>query len=552
LRGGGVMPGASVDRRSMLGGLAALASTNCAKVSPLELAPQPAALANWSSLASVYRVPDWFRDAKFGIWAHWSAQCVPEAGDWYGRLMYLQGHPMYEHHLRRYGHPADVGFMEIANLWRGEAWDPRYLIRRYKAAGAKYFMALGCHHDNLDCFDSKHHAWNTLRVGPRRDIVGTWEKIARDEGLRFGVSNHISHAWHWWQTAYGYDAEGPRAGQRYDAWKLRREDGAGKWWEGLDPQEFYTGAAMAPPPGIRSIKAMGDWHDTHSGLWTESAPAANPSFVDKWLRRSNDLGDKYRPDIVYLDNYGLPFGGAGLEAAAHYYSQAIERRGGTDVVLTAKVLSAFQRQALVEDVERGWSDRLRPEPWQASTCIGDWHYNRARFEQQSYVPAKQVIQRLCDVVAKNGNLLLSIPMRGDGTIDAEEERCLDGITRWMALNGDPAIHGSRPWRVYGEGPTQVRAGMHTEGGTTFTSDDVRFTVKDGVLNVILLDWPQRPTRVASLGLEAMAGAVPATAHLCDGRPVAFKCSVHALELTIPAPRDGDMIPVIRLEGSGLV
>ena len=441
--------------------------------------------------------------------------------------------------------------MEIENLWRGEKWDPGYLVRRYKAAGAKYFMALACHHDNLDCFDSSYHAWNTLRVGPHRDIVGTWEKIAREEGLRFGVSNHISHAWHWWQTAYGYDAVGPLAGERYDAWRLRREDGAGKWWEGLDPQELYTGAVMAPPSGIDSIAAMNAWHDANSGRWMEFVPPRNRAFADKWLRRSKDLVTKYRPDIVYLDNYGLPFGAIGLQAAAHYYSQDIERGGGTDVVLTAKALSAFQRQALVEDVERGWSDRLRPEPWQASTCIGDWHYNRARFDQRSYVPAKQVVQRLCDVVAKNGNLLLSVPMRGDGTIDAEEERCLDGITGWMALNGEPAIHGSRPWRVYGEGPTQVRAGMHTEGGVSFTHDDVRFTVKDGVLNLIFLDWPRSPARVSALGLDALGGAYPERARLSDGRPVAFKTSADALEVEIPAPRDGEMAPVVRLEGRGL-
>src|SRR5688572_5342933 len=198
--------GTLLTRRSLLGGLGAatLASEARAEVAP-----------NWSALAAAYRVPEWFRDAKFGIWAHWSAQCVPEFGDWYGRLMYIQGHPAYQHHLENYGHPADTGFMEIENSWKAENWDPEHLIRLYKGAGAKYFMALANHHDNLDTYDSKHHAWNTLRVGPKKDIIGTWEKIVRREGLRFGVSNHSSHAWHWWQTAYGYDAEGPRKGERY-------------------------------------------------------------------------------------------------------------------------------------------------------------------------------------------------------------------------------------------------------------------------------------------------------------------------------------------------
>lgn len=502
--------------------------------------------ANWSALAASYRVPDWFRDAKFGIWAHWSAQCVPEFGDWYGRQMYQQGNPYYDHHLTHYGHPADTGFMEIENRWKAEAWDPAYLVRRYKAAGAKYFMSLACHHDNLDTFDSAHHAWNTLRVGPRRDIIGGWEKVVRAEGLRFGVSNHSSHAWHWWQTAYGYDAEGPRAGERYDAWKLRKEDGRGTWWDGLDPQELYTGAQMAPPPGIRSAKAMQDWVDVHSGRWMEFAPPGNMAFVAKWLARQNDLVDKYRPDIVYFDGFGLPFGSVGLEAVAHYYDGAVARTGDTDVVLTAKALSPFQARGVVEDIERGWSDRLRDVPWQTCTCIGDWHYNRARFEQKSYVPAKQVIQRLADVVSKNGNLLLSIPVRGDGTIDSEEEKVLDGITAWMRGNG-AAIHGSRPWRVYGEGPTRVAGGMFQESGVTFTAEDVRFTTSDGGLNAILLDWPDAPVTIAALKGRGVAHAA-----LVDGRAVKTRATAAGLELTLPRPRGGEVVPVVRLEGRGLV
>ena len=535
----------TIDRRHFLGAAAALAATGAR-------AQAQALPANWSALASAYRVPDWFRDAKFGIWAHWSAQCVPEFGDWYGRQMYQQGNPFYEHHRKTYGHPADTGFMEICNRWRGEAWDPAYLVRRYKAAGARYLMTLACHHDNLDTFASSHHQWNTLRVGPKRDVIGTWEKPVRDAGLRFGVSNHASHAWHWWQTAYGYDAEGPRAGERYDAWTLREKDGRGKWWEGLDPQQLYTGATMAPPPGLSSVKQMNDWHEAQSGRWMEFAPASNLRFVRQWLLRQNELVDKYRPDIVYLDDYGLPFGDVGVAALAHYYSGAIARTGATDVVLTTKVLDAFERQAMVEDVERGWSDRLRPDPWQTCTCIGDWHYNRARFDQKSYVPAAQVVQRLCDVVSKNGNLLLSIPMRGDGSIDSEEEKILDGITRWMARNGELAIWGSRPWRSYGEGPTQVRGGMHTEGGVRFTAQDVRFTVKDGGLNVAFLQWPDAPVTVAALGSRQLPDAAITRARLADGRPVAIRRDAAGLTLTLPKAERDDFVPVVRLEGRGLV
>ena len=530
-----------MDRRHFIAAAGAVAA------SPALAAPRVGVAPSWDGLAAAWQCPDWFRDAKFGIWAHWSAQCVPEQGDWYGRQMYMQGNPIYAHHLKTYGHPADTGFMEIENDWHAEAWDPAYLVRRYKAAGARYFMALACHHDNLDTFASRHHDWNALRVGPRRDIVGTWAKIVRANGLRFGVSNHSSHAFHWYQTAYAYDPVGPRAGERYDAFRLTKAQGRGKWWEGLDPQELYTGPNMVAPAGLDSIKAMNAWHDAHDGKWEENSPPAPAAFVAKWLLRQNDLVDRYRPDMVYFDDYGLPFGPVGLAAVAHFYAGAIAMRGSADVVVTAKQLDDRQRLGITEDIERGWSDRLRAAPWQTCTCIGDWHYNRARFVDKSYVPAKQVIQRLVDVVSKNGNLLLSIPVRGNGTIDSEEEHILDGITAWMRVNGDAAIFGSRPWTMFGEGPTVLATGLMSEGNVVFTPQDVRFTVTAGTLNAILLEWPDAPVRVA-----ALAGRRIDRATMADGRPVGVRAVAGAVELTLPRALDGAIVPVVRLEGGGLV
>ncbi len=532
----------AVTRRHFLGGSAALLAAPPARAQQR---------GGWAGLERMFRVPDWFRDAKFGIWAHWSAQCVPEFGDWYGRLMYAQGHPAYAHHLKTYGHPADTGFMEIENRWKAENWDPEQLIRLYKAAGARYFMALACHHDNLDTYDSRHHRWNATRVGPKRDIVGTWEKIARREGLRFGVSNHASHAWHWWQRAYGYDAEGSRAGQRYDAFRLRKADGRGKWWEGLDPQQLYTGPSMVIPDGIRTIAEANAWHDANDGQWLEEAPAGHP-FPAKWLLRQKDLVEKYRPDILYMDDTGLPFGDIGVEAAAHYYAQSVARDGQLEVVLTGKKLEPHQRGAIVEDVERGFSDRLREEPWQTCTCIGDWHYSRWRLEAKAYVPAEKVIQRLCDVVSKNGNLLLSVPMRGDGTIDAEEEKVVAGITGWMKRNGEAAIYGSRPWRSYGEGPTRAIEGHMAEDKTgAFTGRDVRFTVKDGALFAAFLKRPEGAGRIEALGRKAMPDAVVERVSLVGGGPLAFERG-EALEVALAAAGADEFVPVVRIEGRGLL
>lgn len=506
----------------------------------------------WESLIAGYSTPDWFRDAKLGLWAHWGPQCVPEFGDWYGRQMYIQGNPFYDHHLTHYGHPSETGFLNIIGQWKAEAWRPEELLDLFQAAGARYVVAMAQHHDNLDLFDSKHHPWNSTRVGPGKDIVGTWERLVRERGLRFGVSNHGAHAWHWWQTAYGYDAEGPKAGRRYDAATLTRADGAGTWWEGLDPQELYTGPTFAPPNGIASIGEMNAWHDARDSQWIETPPENNPAFVRSWVARQRDLVDRYKPDLVYFDNYGLPLGQHGLDATAYLYNASLEWRGELPVV-NGKRLEPEKRRGIVETFERGFTDQLMPEPWQTDTCIGDWHYNRSRFEHHSYVPARSVVQRLCDVVSKNGNLLLSIPMRGDGSIDADERAILGDLAAWVRVNGE-AIFESRPWRIYGEGPTAVAAGMHGEGGARpWTAGDIRFTTRAGILYAIALDWPEDgKVRIRALGREALDGRAVERVELVGGGALPFSQTGDGLAIDLPADRPVAFVPAFRIRGAGLV
>jgi len=510
---------------------------------------------SWESLAAGYTTPDWFRDAKFGIWAHWSAQCVPEQGDWYARNMYLQGQAQYDHHLKTYGHPADSGFMEIDNLWTAGAWDPGDLLDLYKSAGARYFMALANHHDNFDTYASKFHDWNATRVGPKKDLIAGWAKAARERGLKFAVSNHSAHAWHWFQVAYGYDPEGPRAGERYDAWKLTKYDGAGKWWEGLDPQELYAGAVMPMPDykstdGLTSIKNADAWHEAHDRVWSEDPPLANPAFVRQWYLRCKDLIDSYRPDMVYFDNTGLPLGQAGLDIVAHYYNSAIGWHGAADVVVNGKNLPDAHKPAVVEDVERGFKPDINPLPWQTDTCIGDWHYNRKRFIDKSYMKADAVVHRLCDVVAKNGNLMLSVPVRGDGTIDSEERAIVEGIGTWTRRFGE-AIFASRPWTVSGEGPTQVQAGHLNEGKThPFTAADIRFTTRAGALYAITLGRPGATVDIASLATRR--GAVHRVEAVGATDPLTFRQDDAGLHVTVPEAASHDYGVALKIHGDGLV
>jgi alpha-L-fucosidase len=503
---------------------------------------------DWDSLKAQYQAPDWFRDAKFGIWAHWSAQCVPEAGDWYARQMYIQGNKQYDDHLARFGHPADSGFMEMDNRWKAENWNPEALLDLYAKAGAKYFVSLANHHDNFDNYNSRFHDWNSTRVGPKRDIVGAWAKAARARGLKFGVSNHSAHSWHWFQVAYGYDPEGARAGQRYDAWKLTKYDGKGKWWEGLDPQELYAGAVMPMPDGIASIKDANAFHETHDRVWNETPPLANPAFVRQWYLRCKDLIDSYKPDLVYFDNFDLPLGQAGLDVTAHYYNSSIRWHGSLQAVVNCKALSENRRAAVVEDVERGFRADIVPHPWQTDTCIGDWHYNRARYNDKSYMGAAAVIHRLCDVVAKNGCLLLSIPVRGDGTIDSEERAIVEQIGTWTQRFGE-AIYGSRPWKLSGEGPTQIASGQFGEGKMKpFEAADIRFTTKGPALYAMTLGRADGRVNIASL---AKTGTVARVEVVGSNAPLSFTQDGTGLHVTLPPAASHDFGVALKMMGTGL-
>ena len=502
----------------------------------------------WESLVQNYRFPDWYRDAKFGMWAHWTAQCVPEQGDWYARRMYMQGEKDYNYHVKTYGHPSKFGFMEIDNLWKADRWEPERLMALYKRAGAKYFFALGTHHDNFDAYDSKYHAWNSVNVGPRKDIVGIWAKVTRANGLRFGISNHSSWAPRWLQPAYGYDGEGPLAGVRYDAFTLTKADGKGKWWDGLDPQDLYTGPSVVMPDGLTSAQTVRDWQNKNTSL-AKSNPMPVASFCQNWFLRTQDLVDKYQPDVLYFDTNELPLGQAGLDLVSHYYNSSVARNGGTvNVVVNGKHIEPAHVGSFVEDIERGVANGIRPEPWQTDTCIGDWHYSRELAEKNGYKTVSQVVGMLVDVVSKNGNLMLNIPVRGNGTIDEHEVAFLEGLAAWMDVNGE-GIFATRPWKTFGEGPTRLSG---RERNTAYTSQDIRFTAKAGTVYAFVLAWPEsRTAQIKTLAANSpqLAGRKVTDVSLLghDGR-MEWSQDEQGLTVKLPEKPPSDYAVTLRING----
>lgn len=499
----------------------------------------------WRSLAA-YEVPEWFRDAKFGIWAHWGPQCQPEAGDWYARHMYAQGHRQYQHHLEHYGHPSQVGFKDVIHAWKAERWEPEKLVAFYKRVGARYFFAMANHHDNLDLWSSKHHAWNSVRVGPQKDIIAGWAAAARAQGLPFGVSVHAAHAWSWYEVAQGADREGPLAGVPYDG-KLTAADGKGTWWEGLDPQELYA-QAHTPSPGFGKLDSI------HS-RWNWGNGVAQPdlAYCQRFYDRTVDLINQAQPDLIYFDDTALPLwpvSDAGLKIAAHFYNSHVARRGAADAgVLFGKILDEEQRRAVTWDIERGVPATTLPFPWQTDTCLGGWHYDRSVYERSAYKSARTVIHMLADIVSKNGNLLLNVPVRGDGSIDEKEVAILEEIAAWMDVHHE-AIYATRPWKIFGEGPASEGVALSAQGfnegkGKPFTAADVRYTVsKDGrTLYVIALGVPTEPLRLHALGRTAAGATVKTLQVLGSNAPVVWTQEADALVIE-PAKAPSSEAPAV--------
>lgn len=443
----------------------------------------------WESLQQ-YKVPDWFRNAKFGIWAHWGPQCQPEEGDWYARAMYNEGSREYKAHLAKYGHPSEFGFKDVINAWKADKWDPDQLVKLYKKAGARYFFAMANHHDNLDLWDSKYQPWNSVAIGPKKNIIEGWARAARKQGLYFGASVHAAHAWTWYETSQRSDKTGSRAGIPYDG-KLTKADGKGKWWDGLDPQDLYAQNHSLSEGSENTGTIHSQWD------WGNGASKPTDAYCDKFYDRTVDLINKYNPDLLYFDDTALPLwpvSNVGLKIAAHYYNHNMQLHDGKlEGVIFGKILTPEQKKAVVWDVERGAPDKIQDIPWQTCTCIGEWHYRRSVYDQNRYKSAKTVVQMLADIVSKNGNLLLNVPVRGDGSIDDKEVKIVEEIGEWMAVNGE-GIYDTHPWKIFGEGPSAdnsnpINAQGFNEGRVKYSSADIRFTTKNGILYAIVMDSP---------------------------------------------------------------
>jgi len=457
-----------------------------------------------------FQCPDWFRDAKFGIWSHWGPQSVPMYGDWYARNMYIQGTPQYLYHLRHYGHPSKFGYKDICALWKAEKFDPESLMDLYVKAGARYFVAQAMHHDHFFNFPSQYNRFNSTKIGPKKDICGLWKAAADKYGLPFGLSEHLGASFSWWKVNKWCDKYGPYRDVPYD---------------GNDPdyRDFYFD---------NYEHVTEEKNDTGLDPWY----TPNKAFHDYWLKVIKEVIDLYQPDLLYTDGT-LPFGTMmvspagdekfrnGLEAVAYLYNTSINKYGENRAVYTNKDRRPEIYRIGVLDVEKSQLPGINPEPWQTDTCIGNWFYD----VRQVFKKPGHIIEMLVDIISKNGTMLLNVLQRPDGTIDDETVYILEELASWFRICGE-GVYGTRPWKHFGEGDSRVLIEGFKEEQVKWNSSDFRFTTKGNKLYAFMMKAPEnRVAVIKSIGESYNVSSV----RLLGGGKLPFSFTYGILVVRLP-------------------
>jgi len=462
--------------------------------------------ATFESLQN-FNCPNWFKDAKFGIWSHWGPQSVPMYGDWYARNMYIEGSAQYLYHIRHYGHPSKFGYKDIVKLWKAENFNPDELMDLYHKAGARYFIGQAMHHDHFFNFPSKYNRFNSTQIGPMKDICGMWKAAADNMKMNFGLTEHLGATFSWWAVNKGADKHGPYAGVPYD---------------GNDPE-------------YRDLYLNNHEHyDKEDSEPIKTWLTQNRKFQEYWLNVFKEIVDLYTPDMLYSDS-GLPFGNhhvdpptdtryeLGLQAVSYLYNASIAKHGENRSIYTHKDRRPEIYSIGVLDIEKSQLPGIMPNPWQTDTCIGNWFYD----VRQEFKKPGHVIEMLIDIIAKNGTMLLNILQLPDGTIDEETRFLLKELAQWFEICGK-AVYATRPYRVPGEGESRVIMEGFTEVAVEWQSSDFRFVTKDNNIYAFIMKPPENGVAL----IKSLKEKVKSVRLLGAGE-LAFEQTLGALAVKLP-------------------
>ncbi|MCF0202578.1 MAG: alpha-L-fucosidase [Bacteroidaceae bacterium] len=499
--------------------------------------------ADWESIEKNYPgTPEWLREAKIGFWVHFGPQAAGESGDWYARKLYNEREQAYKNHLKRYGHPSEVGYKDVLKDWNPTKLNPEALTELYSKAGARFLMIQGVHHDNYDLWNSRYQPWNSVNIGPKRDFLREWATACRKHGMRYGVTFHHEYTWWWWQTAFQSDKKGDKAGVPYDG-NLTAADGKGKWWEGLDPRLLY-GINLREYATVAE-RANSGWSPPNAGIFWRHLDYAK-WFATQWALRIMDVTANYDPDFIYTDGTVQgPFTGDGTGTGykcnamqtvmADYYNRQLISRKKVDGFSIIK----FRRptNGAVNTAEFDFPDTINSsQPWIREAPVGDWFYAPG-FTYDSGSMIRFIIEAIC----RDGNVALNIPMRPDGSIEDACVKMLEEVGEWIAVNGS-AVYGSRAWTTLGEGEMVKGKLKKLPGGGLgrhqaefrFDAQDIRFTVgKDGALYAFLMALPQPGQKVQVKSLPKSVQKVRGVTLLGSKEKVRWSQNADGLFITAP-------------------
>lgn len=516
---------------------------------PFDIATGPIKATD-ESLAANYQCPEWFRDAKFGIYMHWGVNSVPGYDGHYGRWMYWCQEPdsilrkykilgfrkhapkVYQHHLKHYGHPSEFGYKDFIPMWKADKFNADSLAAFYKEIGAKFIGVMAVHHDNFDLYDSSHQPWNSVKMGPKIDIVGEWKKACKKVGVHFAVSSHLSNYCHehMFYQGTGADPDGPYAGVPYD----------------------YMNPA-------------------YEGLYGRRTPdrimRLEPEFAQNWYLRTKELIDKYEPELLYFDG-PLPNGIYGQQLAAHFYNRNMSKDGVQNGILTIKRV----RDGFTLDRECAGVDDIQKNPFLVDTTVNPgWFYMgntlninkdggdagmgsmllQGGTKDKLRMTAGQIVDNLVDIVSKNGSMMLNVGLRADGSLPETFRDELIKIGHWLKLNGE-AIYGTRPYKVYGEGTfcmKEKEAGKkrYADYLYVFTADDLRFTTKKNTIYVTVMDWPGNGKTIKVKHLNKKeTDTIKSVTFVANNKKVKWRQQEDGLYITMPKQPVGEYAYVFKV------